>query len=332
VRRGDILCPVSVRVAQSNGGAKPRVLLVDDHPHVIDAVAASLADEFDVAAVATDGMQALETAFQVNPDVIVLDVSMPGIDGFQTFRALENAGSRTPVVFLSMYDADVYVSEAFRCGGRGFVLKSQIDRDLASALDQALDGRLFAPSLTSLYRLAEHGGHAMQVHGDDESFLDGLATLFDFALRLGDATCVIGPQRIRQGLGDRLRARGWKVGGSSEHPRYLAVDAAEALSRFMRNGLPDEARLAEIAAEMEGYRRAAAERATSRLTVFGNMSMLLTEEGNTKGAKAVENCWDRLTRDLSFLTICGYSTSCFHGGAPDLLSHIRTVHWALNHG
>ena len=317
---------------QSNGGAKPRVLLVDDHPHIIDAVAASLADEFDVAAVATNGMQALEAAFQVNPDVIVLDVSMPGLDGFQTFRALENAGSRTPVVFLSMYDADVYVSEAFGCGGRGFVLKSQIERDLASALDQALDGRLFAPSLTSLYRLAEGGGHAMQVHGDDKSFLDGLATLFDLALRLGDATCVITPERIRQGLGDRLRARGWNVGGSSGHTRYLAVDATEALSRFMRNGLPDETRLAEITAEMEEYRRAVGERATSRLTVFGNMSMLLTEEGNTKAANALENCWDRLTRDLPFLTVCGYSTACFHGGAPDLLSRIRTAHWALNHG
>ena len=329
---GDILCPVSARVAQSNGRAKPRVLLVDDHPHVIDAVAASLVDEFDVAAVATDGMQALETAFQVNPDVIVLDVSMPGIDGFQTFRALENAGSRTPVVFLSMYDADVYVSEAFRCGGRGFVLKSQIDRDLASALDQALDGRLFAPSLTSFYRLAEGGGHAMQVYEDDESFLDGLATLFDLALRLGDVTCVIAPERIRQSLGDRLRARGWSVGGSSGHTRYLAVDAAEALSRFMRNGLPDETRLVEIVGEMEEYRRAVGERATSRLTVFGNMSMLLTEEGNTKAATALENCWDRLTRGLPFLTICGYSTSCFHGGAPDLLSRMRTEHSALNHG
>ena len=332
MRRGDILCPVTSSVMQSNGGARPRVLLVDDHAQIIDAVSASLADEFDVAAVATDGMQAVETAFRVNPDVIVLDVSMPGIDGFQTFRALENAGSRTPVVFLSMYDADVYISEAFRCGGRGFVLKSQIERDLASALDQALAGRLFVPSLTSFYRLAEGGGHAMQVYEDDESFLDGLATLFDLALRLGDATCVIAPERIRQNLGDRLRARGWSVGGSSGHTRYLAVDATGALSRFMRNGPPDETCLAEIAAEMEEYRRAVAERATSRLMVFGNMSMLLTEEGNTKAATALENCWDRLTRDLPFLTICGYSTSCFHGGVPDLLSRIRTEHSALNHG
>jgi CheY-like chemotaxis protein len=329
---GDILCSVSARVMQSNGGAKPRVLLVDDHPHIIDAVAASLAEEFDVAAVATDGMQALETAFQVNPDVIVLDVSMPGIDGFQTFRALEKAGSRTPVVFLSMYDADVYVSEAFGCGGRGFVLKSQIERDLASALDQALDGRLFAPSLTSLYRLAEGGGHAMQVHGDDESFLDGLATLFDLALRLGDATCVIAPERIRQGVGDRLRARGWDVGGSSGHKRYLAVDESDALNRFMRNGLPDASILAEGVKEMDQYRLAVAERPTSRLTIFGTMAGLPLQDGNEQAAIALEKLWTKLTQGLPFFTICGYPTSCFHGGVPDFVSTARTEHWALSHG
>ena len=220
------MCSVSGRARQSNVGAKPRVLLVDDHQHILDVVAATLGDDFDVAAVARSGRQAVDTALAVNPDVIVLDVRMPGIDGFQTFRALENAGSRTPVVFLSMYDADVYVSEAFRCGGRGFVLKSHIERDLASALEQALIGRLFVPSLTSLYRLADGGGHAMQVHGDVESLLDGLAGLFDLALRLGDATCVISTEQIREGLADRLRARGWNVGGSAGHKRYLAVDSA----------------------------------------------------------------------------------------------------------
>jgi hypothetical protein len=172
----------------------------------------------------------------------------------------------------------------------------------------------------------------MQVHGDDESFLDGVATLFDLALRLGDATCVIAPEELRQALADRLRARGWDVGGSPGHKRYLAVDAADALNRLMRNGLPDEARLAEIVAEMEEHRRAVAEWATSRLMVFGTMATLLNAEDNATAAAALENCWDRLTRELPFITICAYSTSWFHGGASDLLSRMRTVHWALNHG
>jgi CheY-like chemotaxis protein len=325
------VCSVSGRARQSNAGAEPRVLLVDDQQHILDVVATALADDFDVAAVATSGSQAVDTALAVEPDVIVLDVSMPGIDGFQTFRALENAGSRTPVVFLSMYDADVYISEAFRCGGRGFVLKSHIGRDLASALDQALLGRLFVPSLTSLYRLADGGGHAMQVHGDVESLLDGLAGFFDLALRLGDATCVISTERIREGLADRLRARGWNVGGSAGHKRYLAVDSADAVKRFMRNGLPDAGIVADIAAELDQYRLAVAERPSSRLTIFGNMVVSLIEAGNPKAAIALENLWNTVTHGRPFLTLCGYPTSCFHGGASDLASGARHEHWALSH-
>ena len=227
------------RFVRSSGAPKPRVLLVDDHPGVLDGVSALLDDDFDVAGLATDGRQALDLARQIDPDVIVLDINMPGLDGFQTKRALEQAGSRAPVVFLSAVDADDYVSEAFQCGGRGYIPKLRLARNLASAVDQVLLGRLFVPSLTSLYDLAKDGGHAMQVHGDVECFLDGLASFFNLALRRGDATCVIGTEEVREGLSRRLRAAGWDVGGPSGHKRYLSIDTADALSRFMRNGLPD---------------------------------------------------------------------------------------------
>jgi len=160
-------------ISRSAGGPKPTVLLVDDHRGVLDAVSAVPAGDFDVAGVATDGWQALETAHQLAPDVIVLDINMPGLDGFQTMQSLQQAGSQTPVVFLSLDHADERVGEAFGIGGRGYVLKSRAARDLATAIDQVLLGRLFVPSLTSLFRLTDGGGHAMQVHRDLEPFLDG---------------------------------------------------------------------------------------------------------------------------------------------------------------
>ena len=171
----------------------------------------------------------------------------------------------------------------------------------------------------------------MQLHGDVESFLDGLAAFFDLALRRGDATCVIATERVREGLGDRLRARGWDVGGGSGHKRYLVIDAADALNRFMRNGLPEGSRLAEIAAELDQYRQAVAEGASSRLTVFGNMVELLSAEGNGKAVIALESLWNNLTRSLPFFTLCGYATSCFHDGVPDLWSGACAEHWALSH-
>jgi DNA-binding NarL/FixJ family response regulator len=311
---------------------RPRVLLVDDHRQFLDALSAMLADDFDVVGAATDGSQALDIAARLDPEVIVLDVEMPGLDGFQTLRALQQAGfATTPAVFLSMHDTNEYVSEAFRCGARAYVVKPRISRDLASALDQALLGRAFVPSLTSLYQLANGGMHAMQLRNDPESFMDDLAGFFDLALRHGDATCVIATAQVRQGLHERLWALGWDVGGSSGHKRCVVIDAADALRRFMRDGLPDADRLAELAAELEQYRQAAAEGTTRRLTIFGNMVEMLSAEGNTKAVISLERLWDRLTHDLPFLTLCGYATSCFHDGVPDLWPDACDAHRALSH-
>ena len=319
------------RFVRSSGAPKPRVLLVDDHPGVLDGVSALLADDFDVAGLATDGRQALDLARQIDPDVIVLDINMPGLDGFQTKRALEQAGSRAPVVFLSAVDADDYVGEAFRCGGRGYIPKLRLARNLASAVDQVLLGRLFVPSLTSLYDLAKDGGHAMQVHGDVECFLDGLASFFNLALRRGDATCVIGTDEVREGLSRRLRAAGWDVDGPSGHKRYLSIDTTDALSRFMRNGLPDAEIVADIALELDQYRRDVSEGESSRLTIFGNMVVPLIAAGNPTAAIALESHWTRLTHALPFLTLCGYPASCFHAYGPDVWSNACHQHWAVGH-
>ena len=313
------------------GSPRPRVLLVDDHRGVLEHLTRLLSDDFDVAGLATDGLQALEASRQLAPDAIVLDINMPGLNGFQTLRALERAGSRAPAVFLSMHDAEDIIAEAFRSGGCGYVLKGHAARDLAPALDHALAGRTFVPSLVSLLRLGKRGGHAMQLHDSAEPLADSLAAFFDLALRQGDATCVIAPVEIREALAARLRARGWDVDAPSGHKRYLAIDAAEALNRFMRNGRPDQDRLAEIAAELDQYRRNAAAAPASRLTIFGNMAALLSAGGNHRAAIELENTWDRLTRELPFLTVCGYSTSCFHDGVADLYSRACAEHRAVGH-
>ena len=307
------------------------MLLVDDHRGVLEQLTRLLSDDFDIAGLATDGLQAIEATRQLAPDAIVLDINMPGLDGFQTLRALERAGARAPTVFLSMHDAEDIVAEAFHCGGRGYVLKAHAARDLTNALDHALAGRMFVPSLVSMSRLAKRSGHAMLIHGHSERFSDRLAAFFDLALRQGNATCVIAPVEVREALAVQLHARGWDVDGPSGHKRYLAIDAAEALNRFMRNGLPDQDRLAEIAAELDQYRRGTAEAPASRLTIYGNMAALLSSGGNHRAAIALENTWARLTRELPFLTVCGYSTACFHDGVADLYSRACSEHWAVVH-
>jgi CheY-like chemotaxis protein len=290
-----------------------------------------LSDDFEVVGVATDGTKAVEIARHVQPDAIVLDVEMPGLDGFQTLRALDRDGATPPAVFLSMHTSDAIVSEAFRSGARGYVLKTRVGRDLVNALEQALLGRYFVPSLRLLPHVAEGGGHAMQVQSSVESSVDEVAAFFDQALQRGDATCVVATPMLRERLANRLSGFGWDVSGSPEDKRYLAIDAAEALGRVMRNGLPDRDRVAEVVAELEQYRRETSDEKSSRLTFYGIAAGLLCAEGNPPAAIALERIWNDLTRGLPFLTLCGYNASCFHDGVPDFWSDTSAEHSVLSH-
>jgi CheY-like chemotaxis protein len=304
---------------------------VDDHRAMLARVSAILADDFDVAGLATGGREAIDIASGTDLDAIVLDINMPGLDGFETLRALQQAGSRVPVVFLSTIDADESISEAFRRGGRGYVVKPYLDRDLPCALDQVLLGRRFVPSLTSLFQVSAGSGHAMQLYRDADAFSDGLADFFDLALRRGDAACIIATEDVRDGLGARLRARGWDLGGPSGHPRCLLIEAADALDRFMRDGHPDPERLTEIVEELEQYRRAVAEGSAARLTIFGNMVVALIAQGAPAAAMELEHHWNALTHGLPFFTLCGYASACFHDPASDVWAQACAEHAVVSH-
>jgi CheY-like chemotaxis protein len=113
-----------------------------------------LARDFEVVAAVSDGRQALHAARRLDPDVAVLDVTMPELDGFQTARQLKQSGSRARIVMMTMHDSDEFVAAAIESGALGYVLKTRMHSDLVSAIDHAIAGRLFVPSLTSLRALA----------------------------------------------------------------------------------------------------------------------------------------------------------------------------------
>jgi len=318
---------------KGSDAVRPRVVLVDDQPEVLDSVAKVLENDFDVVAVATDGEAALTTSARTSPDVIVMDIAMPRLNGFQTVRRLRRTGSQAKVVFLTMHEAEEYVIEAFDCGGQGFVLKTRIQSDLASSLDHVLAGRLFVPSLKSLFHAADSSsGHALELHWDSESRLDGIADFFNMALRRGDATCLIGTERVREGLERRLRDREWDIGGPSGCERYMAIDAADALARFMRGGLPDADRLAEGVAELDEYRLNVVDDPGGRITIFGEMAVSLSHDGNSRAVVELEHTWNELTSSLPFFTVCSYPAACFEDQVHSEFSSVCAEHWAVGHG
>lgn len=130
-----------------------RVLLVDDHPAVLGRVEQLLQGEFHVVGALRDG-SGLEAAIErCRPDIIVLDIALPGRSGLEWARCLAAGGSRARIVFLTVHEDADFVREALAAGGLGYVVKSRIGVDLLEALRTALAGRLFISPCPGLEEL-----------------------------------------------------------------------------------------------------------------------------------------------------------------------------------
>ena len=304
--------------------------MADDNPRVLESVSGLLSTDFDVIATATHGLQAVDLALRLQPDIVVLDVAMPKFDGFQTAQALRQHGSPARVVFLTMHRSDEYVSAAMSAGGHGYVLKSRIYSDLASAIDHAFEGRRFVPSLTSL---ATHAGgqHIVQFHMNDRFFLDEVSRLVGSALRSGKPAVVVAGEATRDGLARRLHAQELNLGRLVARGQFVAHDSATALSRVMHGGYPDRDVLTEIIDDLERTRVASADRPDCRLTIVGDLNVSLCRNGDIEAVIEVERIWDDLTSGLPFFTVCSYPVECFEHVGAELLGRVCAAHSAVAH-
>lgn len=129
--------------------SRARVLIVDDHEEFLAVEAKLLGSEFDVVTTACDGQMAIEEVARLSPDVLVLDLSMPGLSGIETARYLRAAGSRAKIVFLTVHGDPDYVRAGLEAGATAYVVKSRLATDLIPALKEALAGHSFvSPSIS----------------------------------------------------------------------------------------------------------------------------------------------------------------------------------------
>ena len=126
---------------------RPRVLLVDVNDGILKRAAACLSDGCAIVGAVKDGPSALQAAAALHPDVIVLDISMPGMSGLQVAASLKDAGSTAAVVFLTVYDDAELVHAAQNAGGIGYVVKPRLATDLRVAVREARAGRSFISSV-----------------------------------------------------------------------------------------------------------------------------------------------------------------------------------------
>jgi DNA-binding NarL/FixJ family response regulator len=125
----------------------PRVLLVDDNPAMIARASSVLSPGCEIVGSAKDGAAALEAIAALTPEVVVLDISMPGLTGFEVASRLKATGSTTAIVFLTVHEDEAVFRAAKAVGGLGYVVKSRLASDLEQAVIAASEGRAFSSAI-----------------------------------------------------------------------------------------------------------------------------------------------------------------------------------------
>lgn len=126
--------------------SRVRILVADDHAEVLTSIVRLLSKYYDVVGTVHDGRALLEAAGAMEPDVLVLDVSMPVITGIEAAGILKRTGSKSKIVFLTVHNDPDFVRKAREVGGLGYVLKQQMTTDLPEAIKKALAGECFTSS------------------------------------------------------------------------------------------------------------------------------------------------------------------------------------------
>jgi len=314
----------------SGNRERPRVVVADDHTAVRHVIEEVLSSSFDVVAAVSDGRQAVEAAQQLNPDVVVLDITMPGLDGFGAVRELVGRGTRAKLVFLSVHDGDEYVAAAVDLGVQGYVVKSRLATDLEDAVRHVLEGRLWLPTSSSLLGLTDpRARHAVHFAADPDARLGELQRFAARALRHGDAVVAVGRSALLDGLTSCLADEGFDPGALAARGRYMALDAEACLSRIMRGDEPDEAALVGLLCTLEDAHAASDDGGASDLVVFGEVAPLLLRDGNVRGALTIERIWH--SHSGRFRTLCSYCSADTKGSDwRDAVGPLHGLHQAVS--
>lgn len=135
---------------------QPTILIADDHKMFAEGLASLLEDDFELVGIVSTGQALIEEATRLSPEVLVVDISMPVINGLDAVRQLKQTGSSAKVLFLTMHADARLLSEAFRCGAGGYVLKSSAGEELVFAIREVIAGRRYiTPTIAAEWKERE---------------------------------------------------------------------------------------------------------------------------------------------------------------------------------
>jgi DNA-binding NarL/FixJ family response regulator len=306
-----------------NGGSSwlIRVLVVDDFGGWRNQVRLLLQawPECQVICEASDGSEAVQKAEELKPDLILLDIGLPKLDGIEAARRIRQLSPNSKIVFLSMDNSLDVVQEALSTGAQGYVYKSHAQSDLLPAIDAVLRGEQFVSSMLEGYKFIDttgakaHHRHEVLFYSDDAVFLDSFTRFIAAVLEAGDVAVVLATESHRDSLIHVLKAQGLDVDTAIRDGSYIPLDVAKTLSTFMVNDMPDSDRFFEVVGGFIRRAAKAGKREHPRVAACGECAPFLWAEGKVDAAIRLEQLWDQLVTTYEVDTLCGYALGSFQG-------------------
>jgi DNA-binding NarL/FixJ family response regulator len=298
-----------------------RILLVDDFKDWLRQVRLLLQSrpECQVIAEASDGPEAVQKAQDLKPDIILLDVGLPQLNGVEAARQIRQLSPSSKIVFLSQNNNLDTVRVALRTGAQGYVRKTDVKRELLPAMDAVLRGKQFVSSSlkghqftdTSVEKAAHR--HEVQFYSNDALLLDTFARFIAVAIKSGRAAIVVITESHRDGLVSRLKVQGIDVDAITRQGTYIQLDVNKTLSTFMVNDMPDSTRFFPFVGSLIEAAAKAARQQHHGVVVCGEGTSVLWAQGKADAAIRVEQLWDEVGKTFGMDILCGYASSSFHG-------------------
>lgn len=219
------------KVAKRKSGEPLKLLVVEDFGLFRQFICSKLQSraEFHITQ-ASDGFEALQKAENLQPDLILLDIGLPELDGIQVARRMGNVAPLSKILFLTVESDPEVIQEAHDLGALGYIHKSRVERDLLPAILAAVAGERFVGpglDLTKGTRLDLCYRHEIIFSSDDDLLQDSLASFIATALKAGDAAIVWATEPHRENLRRRIQARAVDVDAAIQAGTYIAADTAE---------------------------------------------------------------------------------------------------------
>src|SRR5271169_5136344 len=217
-----------------------RILVVEDFAAFRNFICSILGKvpDLQIVGVVSDGLDAVRQAEALKPDLILLDIGLPTLNGIEAARQIRKLSPKSKILFVSQESSAAVALEALRIGALGYVVKTHAGIELLAAVEAVRHGKQFISG--GVPRKAEiTRSHEVEFYPDDAAFVGGFTHFIEAALKAGKALIVVATESHRKSLLQRLQEQGVDIAAAIEQGRYLPLDVADTLSTFMGNDLPD---------------------------------------------------------------------------------------------